>query len=72
MDSPYTRVLGRSTSSMRWIVLHRRAVWLAPIDRVGIELVLEVRDEAHGQAVMHHLTTVGYHVEREGQGLWPG
>jgi threonine dehydratase len=53
-------------------IFHRRAVWLAPIDRVGIELVLEVRDEAHGQGVVHHLTTVGYHVEREGQGLWPG
>lgn len=53
-------------------IFHRRAVWLAPVDRVGIELVLEVRDEVHGQAVVHHLTTAGYHVEREGQGLWPG
>jgi threonine dehydratase len=52
-------------------IFHRRAVWLAPVGRVGIELVLEVRDEEHGQAVVRHLTTAGYHVERVGQGLWP-
>jgi threonine dehydratase len=53
-------------------VFHRRAVWLAPLDQVGIELVLEVRDEAHGQAVIQHLGACGYAIEREGQGLWPG
>jgi threonine dehydratase len=53
-------------------VFHRRAVWLAPLDRVGIELVLEVRDEEHGQAVISHLSACGYAIEREGQGLWPG
>ncbi len=53
-------------------IFHRRAVWLAPLDRVGVELVLEVRDEEHGQAVVRHLTESGYSVEREGQGLWPG
>ena len=42
------------------------------VDRVGIELVLEVRDEEHGQAVVRHLTEAGYVVEREGQGVWPG
>jgi threonine dehydratase len=52
-------------------IFHRRAVWLVPVDRVGIEMVLEVRDEAHGQEVMHCLTAAGYHVEREGQELWP-
>jgi threonine dehydratase len=52
-------------------VFHRRAVWLAPLDRVGIELVLEVRNEEHGQQVIDHLLQCGYHVEREGQGLWP-
>jgi threonine dehydratase len=52
-------------------IFHRRAVWLVPVDRVGIEMVLEVRDEQHGQAVVRHLTEAGYHVEREGQGLWP-
>jgi threonine dehydratase len=53
-------------------VFHRRAVWLAPLDQVGIELVLEVRDEEHGQAVMSHLIGCGYPIEREGQGMWPG
>lgn len=52
-------------------IFHRRAVWLAPLDRVGIELVLEVRDEQHGQYVMRHLAEAGYHVEREGVGSWP-
>jgi threonine dehydratase len=52
-------------------VFHRRAAWLAPLDRVGIELVLEVRDEEHGQMVISHLGQCGYHVERIGQGLWP-
>jgi threonine dehydratase len=53
-------------------VFHRRAVWLAPLDRVGIEMVLEVRDEQHGQEVIEHLTRCGYHIEREGVGHWPG
>lgn len=53
-------------------IFHRRAVWLVPVDRVGIEMVLEVRDEAHAQQVLKHLAAAGYVVEREGQGLWPG
>jgi threonine dehydratase len=53
-------------------IFHRRAVWLVPVDRVGIEMVLEVRDEAHGQEVVRQLAAAGYYVEREGQGLWPG
>ncbi|NOK61266.1 MAG: threonine ammonia-lyase [Chloroflexi bacterium AL-W] len=52
-------------------IFHRRAVWLAPVDRAGIEMVLEVRDEQHGQTVVQHLTEAGYHVEREWPGLWP-
>ncbi len=51
-------------------VFHRRAMWLAPLGRVGIEMLLEVRDEEHGQDVYHHLEIVGYHVEREGVGDW--
>ena len=51
-------------------VFHRRAMWLAPLGRVGIEMLLEVRDEVHGQDVYRHLEEVGYHVEREGQGDW--
>jgi threonine dehydratase len=52
-------------------IFHRRAAWLPPLDRVGVEMVLEVRDELHGQEVVRYLSAAGYHVEREGQGLWP-
>jgi threonine dehydratase len=51
-------------------VFHRRAMWLAPLGRVGIEMVLEVRDEQHGRDVNKHLEKCGYHVEREGVGDW--
>jgi threonine dehydratase len=51
-------------------VFHRRAMWLAPLGYVGIELLLEVRDETHGRDVMGYLESSGYHVEREGQGDW--
>lgn len=53
-------------------IFHRRAVWLGPVSRVGIEMVLEVRDEEHGQAVVQHLNAAGYNVEREGHEEWPG
>jgi threonine dehydratase len=52
-------------------VYHRRAVWLAPLGRVGIELVLEVRDAAHAADVERHLSEAGYHIAREGVGEWP-
>jgi threonine dehydratase len=51
-------------------VYHRRAIWLAPLGRVGIELVLEVRDETHGREVQTALIDTGYQVEREGY-TWP-
>lgn len=51
-------------------VFHRRAMWLAPLGRVGIEMLLEVRDEPHGREVFRHLKKAGYHVEREGVGDW--
>jgi threonine dehydratase len=51
-------------------VFHRRAMWLAPLGRVGIEMLLEVRDNEHGRDVENHLKDAGYHVEREGQGDW--
>jgi threonine dehydratase len=51
-------------------VYHRRAMWLAPLGRVGIELVLEVRNEAHGLDVIKALGEAGYQVEREGH-VWP-
>jgi threonine dehydratase len=52
-------------------VYHRRAVWLAPLGKVGIELVLEVRDNAHADAVQEHLDTHGYSVVRDAPGEWP-
>ena len=51
-------------------VYHKRAMWLAPLGRVGIEMLLEVRDEQHARDVHRHLKESGYHVEREGQGDW--
>lgn len=51
-------------------VFHRRAMWLAPLGKTGIEMLLEVRDEQHGREVYRHLEEVGYHVEREGVGDW--
>jgi len=51
-------------------VFHKRAMWLAPLGRVGIQLLLEVRNEEHGKQVISYLESVGYHVEREGQGNW--
>jgi len=52
-------------------VFHRRALWLAPLGKVGVELVLEVRDEEHGHEVIDGLMAVGYQVEREDVGEWP-
>ncbi len=51
-------------------VYHQRAIWLAPLGRVGIEMILEVRDGDHARDVHAHLEAAGYHVEREGQGDW--
>ena len=51
-------------------VYHQRAIWLAPLGRVGIEMILEVRDQQHARDVHTHLEAAGYHVEREGQGDW--
>jgi len=52
-------------------IFHRRALWLAPLGKVGVELVLEVRDEAHGLEVVELLRKAGYSVEREGPFAWP-
>lgn len=51
-------------------VYHRRAMWLAPLGKTGIEMVLEVRDETHGREVYKKLEQVGYNIERQGQGDW--
>jgi threonine dehydratase len=52
-------------------IFHRRALWLAPLGKVGVELVLEVRDAEHGEEVMARLEQAGYHPERERVGEWP-
>jgi len=51
-------------------VQHQRAIWLAPLGRVGIEMILEVRDETHAREVNKTLEDLGYHVIREHQGDW--
>ncbi len=51
-------------------VFHRRAMWLAPFGRVGIEILLEVRDEQHARETTEYLQNSGYQIEREGQGDW--
>ncbi len=50
---------------------HRRAAWQIPVDRVGIELILEVRDEDHAHEVIATLEQRGYDVERAGTGEYP-
>ncbi len=51
-------------------IFHKRAMWLAPLGKTGIEMLLEVRDEQHGREIVRHLEDSGYHVEREGVGDW--
>jgi threonine dehydratase len=53
-------------------VYHRRAMWLAPLGYVGIEMLLEVRDTEHGTEIVNHLKEAGYHVEREIVDNWDG
>lgn len=47
-------------------VIHRRATWLVPIDRVGVELIIEVRNHTHGQQLMQNLQTHGYSINQPG------
>src|SRR6185437_13628929 len=47
-------------------IMHRRAAWGVPLDRTGLEMILEVRDKAHGAAVIQHLTEQGYRVSAVG------
>ena len=51
-------------------VFHRRSMWLAPLGRVGIELLLEVRDNDHAEEVIAQMREKGFPVEREGQVDW--
>ena len=50
---------------------HRRAAWQVAVDRVGIELILEVRDEEHAGALIGELERRGYGIERVGAGEYP-
>ncbi len=69
--APLLNVIARSGANVVDI-FHRRAVWLVPVSRVGIEMVLEVRDEEHGQDVLRQLAEAGYHADRESHVVWPG
>ncbi len=51
-------------------VFHRRAMYLAPLGSVGIELLLEVRDEEHGLDVFEYLVAKGYEVHRKVSEEW--
>jgi threonine dehydratase len=64
--APLLRVVADSGANVVDI-FHRRATWLVPIDRVGIELILEVRDMAHGQTVIETLRNHGYGVEQNAE-----
>ncbi len=44
-------------------VYHQRAIWLAPLGSVGIEMILEVRDKEHGDSVHDRLNEAGYYAE---------
>ncbi|GAC1647251.1 MAG: threonine ammonia-lyase [Herpetosiphon sp.] len=50
---------------------HRRAAWQVAVGRVGVELILEVRDEPHARQVIDDLAVAGYGVERIGAGEYP-
>ena len=65
--APLLRVVAESGANVIDI-FHRRATWLVPIDRVGIELILEVRDSTHGTSVVDTLQHNGYVVTQEG--MW--
>jgi threonine dehydratase len=48
-------------------IMHRRAAWGVPLDRTGLEMILEVRDQAHGEAVIERLREHCYHVSAVGR-----
>lgn len=52
-------------------IQHRRSVWGVPLDHTGLEMILEVRDAAHGQAVEQSLASAGYVFERIGHNEFP-
>lgn len=50
---------------------HRRSVWGVPLDHTGLELILEVRDGDHADAVLDALAADGYAVGRVRAGEFP-
>lgn len=50
---------------------HRRAAWQVAVGRVGLELLLEVRDEEHAGELLRALESYGYHIDRIGAGEYP-
>ena len=57
------KVASKGASVME--VYHRRAMYLAPLGSVGIELLLEVRNEKHGLEIVRYLEKKGYDVTRK-------
>lgn len=51
-------------------VYHQRSIWLAPLGSVGIETILEVRDEEHAADVKKKLEEAGLQVEHENRTGW--
>ncbi len=51
-------------------VFHRRAMWLAPLGTVGVEMLLEVKDEAHARQVKAHIRKCGFPVKRKRPDDW--
>jgi threonine dehydratase len=50
---------------------HRRSVWGVPLANTGLELILEVRDAEHGDAVLTAIRAAGYAAERVDRGEFP-
>ncbi|MFV0390174.1 MAG: threonine ammonia-lyase [Pyrinomonadaceae bacterium] len=51
-------------------VFHRRAMWLAPLGQVGVELLLEVRDPEHLAFVQKKIASAGYRIKQKVQDEW--
>ena len=51
-------------------VHHKRAMYLAPFGRVGIELLLEIRDDEHGEEVVDHIRSNGYQIKKSEKRNW--
>lgn len=52
-------------------VAHRRGAWGVPLDRTGVELVLEVRGKEHGRRVVQALADAGLHPRQVEGSIYP-